>query len=165
MSDVRTVPAMEPRPIIPPLAGFYSHARDILWVVFRLTAGGMLLVHGIMKVMPMVEKGVVPTIEAFPALVTKNVMFGACGSGGAACCAGCCCASTPDVTPTDASANAAKMNVFRLFIAAFSLGFVLNDSVNGRGFLDRPEAKWVGRQTHQWRPTARYHNGPRQHTS
>jgi len=30
-----------------------------------LTAGGMLLVHGIMKVMPMVEKGVVPTIEAF----------------------------------------------------------------------------------------------------
>jgi hypothetical protein len=35
----------------------------------------MLLVHGIMKVMPMVEKGVVPTIEAFPALVTKNVMF------------------------------------------------------------------------------------------
>ena len=65
MSDVRTVPAVEPRPIIPSLAAFYSHARDLSWVVVRLTAGGMLLVHGIMKVMPMVEKGVVPTIEAF----------------------------------------------------------------------------------------------------
>ena len=75
LSDVRTEPALEPRPIIPSLAGFYSHARDLSWVVVRLTAGGMLLVHGIMKVMPMVEKGVVPTIEAFPALVTKNVMF------------------------------------------------------------------------------------------
>jgi putative oxidoreductase len=65
LSDVRTEPALEPRPIMPSLAGFYSHARDLSWVVVRLTAGGMLLVHGIMKVMPMVEKGVVPTIEAF----------------------------------------------------------------------------------------------------
>jgi putative oxidoreductase len=53
----RSATAGEPRPIIPPLAGFYSHARDLSWLVVRLTAGGMLLVHGIMKVMPMAEKG------------------------------------------------------------------------------------------------------------
>jgi hypothetical protein len=49
MSDARTVPAVEPRPIIPSLAAFYSHARDLSWVVVRLTAGGMLLIHGIIK--------------------------------------------------------------------------------------------------------------------
>jgi hypothetical protein len=59
---------------------------------------------------------------AGPALVTKNVMFGACGSCGAACCAGCCCASTPDITPSDASASVATMIVFRLFIAVLSAG-------------------------------------------
>src|SRR3954468_5143661 len=57
--------AGEPRPIIPPLAGFYFHARDLSWLVVRLTAGGMLLVHGIMKVMPMAEKGFTATITAF----------------------------------------------------------------------------------------------------
>src|SRR3954452_9561838 len=55
----------EPRPIIPPLAGFYSHTRDLSWLVVRLTAGGMLLVHGIMKVMPMTENGFSATITAF----------------------------------------------------------------------------------------------------
>jgi putative oxidoreductase len=63
----RSATAGEPRPIIPPLAGFYSHARDLSWLVVRLTAGGMLLVHGIMKVMPMAEKGFTATIEAFAA--------------------------------------------------------------------------------------------------
>src|SRR6476469_5736101 len=63
----RSATAGEPRPIIPPLAGFYSHARDLSWPVVRLTAGGMLLVHGIMKVMPMAEKGFTGTIEAFAA--------------------------------------------------------------------------------------------------
>ena len=55
----------EPKPIIPPLASFYSYSRDLAWLVVRLTAGGMLLVHGIMKVMPMSEKGFAATIEAF----------------------------------------------------------------------------------------------------
>jgi DoxX-like protein len=53
------------RPIISPLAGCYSHTRDLLWLVVRLTAGGMLLVHGIMKVMPMAENGFTATIAAF----------------------------------------------------------------------------------------------------
>ena len=46
----------EPKPIIPSLASFYVHARDLSYLVVRLTAGGMLLVHGIQKVMPMAEK-------------------------------------------------------------------------------------------------------------
>jgi putative oxidoreductase len=61
------VPALEPRPIIPALASFYAHTRDLSWLVVRLTAGGMLLVHGIFKVMPMAEKGFAATIEAFAA--------------------------------------------------------------------------------------------------
>jgi putative oxidoreductase len=64
-SESRTVPAGEPRLIIPPLASFYSHTRDLSWLLVRLTAGGMLLVHGIFKVMPMAEKGFTATIEAF----------------------------------------------------------------------------------------------------
>jgi putative oxidoreductase len=51
MSDPRTVPAGEPRPVIQPLAAFYSQSRDLAWLVVRLTAGGMLLVHGITKLM------------------------------------------------------------------------------------------------------------------
>ncbi|MGA7486366.1 MAG: DoxX family protein [Xanthobacteraceae bacterium] len=57
----------EPKPVIPPLASFYVHSRDLAWLIIRLTAGGMLLVHGIMKVMPMAEKGFTATIEAFAA--------------------------------------------------------------------------------------------------
>jgi putative oxidoreductase len=67
MPDARVVPAGEPKPIIPPLASFYAQARDLAWLVVRLTAGGMLLVHGITKVMPAAEKGLVATIEAFAA--------------------------------------------------------------------------------------------------
>jgi len=66
-ADSRTVPTDEPRPIIPPLASFYEHTRDLSWLIVRLTAGGMLLVHGIFKVMPMAEKGFAATIEAFAA--------------------------------------------------------------------------------------------------
>src|SRR6201981_590231 len=66
-SDSRIVSAGEPKPIIPPLASFYSHSRDLAWLVVRLTAGGMRLVHGIMKVMPMAERGFAATIDAFAA--------------------------------------------------------------------------------------------------
>ena len=66
-SDVRVAPSGEPRPLIPPLASFYVRARDLSWLIVRLTAGGMLLVHGIMKVLPMAEKGFSATIEAFAA--------------------------------------------------------------------------------------------------
>src|SRR5262249_25010633 len=67
ITDSRVVPAGETEAIIPPLASVYSRNRDLSWLVVRLTAGGMLLVHGIMKVMPMAEKGFAATIEAFAA--------------------------------------------------------------------------------------------------
>ena len=59
--------AREPKLIIPALAAFYAQTRDLSWLVIRLTAGGMLLVHGIMKVMPMSEQGITATIKAFAA--------------------------------------------------------------------------------------------------
>jgi hypothetical protein len=37
------------KPIIPPLASFYSHARELSWLIIHLTAGGMLLVHSVVK--------------------------------------------------------------------------------------------------------------------
>jgi putative oxidoreductase len=42
--------AGEPRLVIPALAPFYGWARDVSWLIIRLTAGGILLVHGIVKV-------------------------------------------------------------------------------------------------------------------
>ena len=40
----------EPRPLIPALAPLYAHTPDIAWLVVRVTAGLMLLPHGIPKV-------------------------------------------------------------------------------------------------------------------
>jgi putative oxidoreductase len=85
-SNAGVVPAGEPKPIIPPLASFYLHARDLGWLVVRLTAGGMLLVHGIMKMTPMADRGFAAVIEAFatgslarrgiePALILAYVVF------------------------------------------------------------------------------------------
>jgi putative oxidoreductase len=48
--DIAASPG-EPAPIIPALASFYDWSRDFSWLVIRLTAGGILLVHGIVKVM------------------------------------------------------------------------------------------------------------------
>ena len=67
-SNSRVPPAPgEPKPIIPALASFYARTSDLGWLLVRLTAGGMLLVHGIFKVMPMMEKGFTATIAAFAA--------------------------------------------------------------------------------------------------
>jgi putative oxidoreductase len=44
-----TTYALEPKPFIPALAPCYEKTRDLSWLVVRLTAGGMLLVHGIIK--------------------------------------------------------------------------------------------------------------------
>src|SRR5262245_45622192 len=43
--------AGEPRPVLPALAPFYDQSRDFAWLVVRCTAGGMLLVHGLDKVL------------------------------------------------------------------------------------------------------------------
>jgi putative oxidoreductase len=41
----------ECKPIIPVLGPFYAWSRDLSYLLIRLTAGGMLLVHGIAKLM------------------------------------------------------------------------------------------------------------------
>jgi putative oxidoreductase len=41
----------EPRPIIPAFGAFYAWSRDLSYLVIRLTAGGMLLAHGVAKLM------------------------------------------------------------------------------------------------------------------
>jgi putative oxidoreductase len=63
----QVVPLGEPKPIIRPLASFYAHTRDLAWLIVRLTAGGMLLVHGITKIMPAADKGLAATVQAFAA--------------------------------------------------------------------------------------------------
>jgi len=40
----------EPALFIPALEPFYQQVRDLSWLLIRLTAGGILLVHGIVKV-------------------------------------------------------------------------------------------------------------------
>ncbi len=40
----------EPKRLIPALEPFYEWARDISWLVVRVTVGGMLFVHGFQKV-------------------------------------------------------------------------------------------------------------------
>ena len=40
----------EPRPVIPALAPLYAHTADIAWLIIRVTAGLMLLPHGIPKI-------------------------------------------------------------------------------------------------------------------
>jgi putative oxidoreductase len=65
--DTRIVAAAEPKPIIPPLASFYVRARELGWLIVRLTAGGMLLVHGIIKLMPAMQNGLQATVQAFAA--------------------------------------------------------------------------------------------------
>lgn len=47
----KTIPVGEPKLIIPALAPFYALVRDLSYPLMRVTVGGVLLVHGIVKVM------------------------------------------------------------------------------------------------------------------
>src|ERR1700761_2761610 len=60
-SDPRALPAGEPRPVISPLASFYWHARDLGWLVVRLTAGGKVLGPRLMKKITLAGGGVSAT--------------------------------------------------------------------------------------------------------
>ena len=57
----------EPKLVIPALAPFYDVVRDLSWLVIRLTVGGVLLVHGIVKVMG-------PGVEGFAGGLAKRGM-------------------------------------------------------------------------------------------
>jgi putative oxidoreductase len=85
-SESHTMTGREPKPIIPTLAGSYPQLREFAWLIVRLTAGGMLLVHGIQKVMPMFTNGFTATIATFaagsmarrgiePAMIAAYVVF------------------------------------------------------------------------------------------
>ena len=50
----------EPKPLIPALEPLYQRLRELSWPIIRVTVGGTLLVHGIVKLMG-------PGIEAFAA--------------------------------------------------------------------------------------------------
>ena len=50
-------PAGEPRLIIPALEPFYDHSRDLAWLLVRLTAGGILFVHGFNKITALTVAG------------------------------------------------------------------------------------------------------------
>ena len=64
----------EPRPLIGALGPTYDKTRDLSWLVVRLTAGGMLLVHGIIKLTTssiaafatgsMARRGIEPAVPA-----------------------------------------------------------------------------------------------------
>jgi putative oxidoreductase len=62
MSAVRQEDLMRPEAVLifPGLAGFYNLVGELSWPLIRLTAGGILLVHGIVKLMG-------PGITAFAA--------------------------------------------------------------------------------------------------
>lgn len=49
--DTRMTQLDEPRLVIPALAPFYRRARDISYLLMRVTIGGILLAHGIVKLM------------------------------------------------------------------------------------------------------------------
>ena len=55
----------EPSLLIPALAPFYAWARGISWLIIRLTVGGILLVHGIEKLMG-------PGVHAFAAGLARR---------------------------------------------------------------------------------------------
>src|SRR5262249_54985158 len=69
-----TTPIGEPRPIIPALAPFYAWTREIFYPIIRVTAGGILLAHGIIKLMTttvtafaassMARRGIEPSVPA-----------------------------------------------------------------------------------------------------
>ena len=66
--------AGEPRPIIPLTGQYYDSTRDLAWLVIRVAAGGMLLEHGIVKLMyssitafaagSMARRGIEPAVPA-----------------------------------------------------------------------------------------------------
>jgi putative oxidoreductase len=67
-------PVGEPRPIIPTLAPFYAWTREIFYPIIRVTAGGILLAHGVTKLMTttvnafaagsMARRGIEPSLPA-----------------------------------------------------------------------------------------------------
>jgi len=88
MSTTGSPAPSEPRPIIPALGPFYAWSRDLSYLVVRLTAGGMLLVHGIGKLMhgtvtgfaagALARRGIEPALPLAYAVWTIETVGAAC---------------------------------------------------------------------------------------
>jgi len=78
----------EPRPLIAALGQHYDTTRNLSWLVVRATAGGMLLVHGLTKVMnvgvaafatnSMARRGIEPAMAAAYAVYFLEPVGGVC---------------------------------------------------------------------------------------
>jgi putative oxidoreductase len=76
----------EPKLIIPALEPFYGWARDVSWLVIRVTVGGVLLVHGWVKLFQqgvagfaaagLARRGIEPSMP-LAYLITFNETIGA----------------------------------------------------------------------------------------
>jgi putative oxidoreductase len=74
MSTATPERGAEPKPLIPALEPFYAWVRELSWPIIRLTVGGTLLVHGIVKLMgpgiaafaagSMARRGIQPALPA-----------------------------------------------------------------------------------------------------
>ena len=51
VTDQAITPSSEPKLVFPGLAPFYARVRDLSYLLIRVTVGGQLLVHGIVKLM------------------------------------------------------------------------------------------------------------------
>jgi putative oxidoreductase len=81
-------PVGEPRPVIPALSPFYSRARDFSWLIIRVAAGGVLLTHGIIKLMTttvaafaggsMARRGIEPAMAAAYVVWFNETIGAAC---------------------------------------------------------------------------------------
>jgi len=56
MDSTEASSAREPQLFFPALAGFYDRVRDLSWPIIRLTVGGVLLVHGVVKFMAPIDQ-------------------------------------------------------------------------------------------------------------
>jgi putative oxidoreductase len=79
MNSPEYAPGREPRLFFPQLEAFYAKVRELSWPLIRITIGGMLLVHGINKIMGpgvdgvakgMATRGLEPAVAA-----ASSVMF------------------------------------------------------------------------------------------
>jgi putative oxidoreductase len=50
MNAVQEQAASEPRPVVPALGPFYAWTRDFSYLLMRVVTGGMLLIHGVIKI-------------------------------------------------------------------------------------------------------------------
>jgi putative oxidoreductase len=92
VSTTGHVPPGEPRCLVPALERFYAWSRDFSYLVVRVTAGGMLLVHGIAKLMygsidafaagALARRGIEPALPLAYVVWTIETVGAVCIMGG-----------------------------------------------------------------------------------